>query len=75
MHNIYIFECPEQVETRRLFVLVLDPATALECTLDVAVAAPDDEDFCVGVDSILLLPLLHVCDIELGHSHHLLVAL
>ena len=75
VNDVLGHESPEEVEARRLFVLVFDPASSFECSSDISVATFDDEDFGVGVDTILFLPFLHVRDVELSWRHHLLVAL
>ena len=75
MDNVDVLEGPEEVEAGRLFVLIFYPTTAFESAFDVAIAALYDEDFCIGVDPIFLLPLLHIGDIEFSNRHHLLVPL
>ena len=68
-------ERPQEVKTGRVFLLVLDPAALLQCLLDIAVAALDDEHLRVGVDPVLLLPLLHVRDVQLHRLNVGLVTL
>ena len=69
------FKCPEEVEARRFSFFIVDPAAVFECPLDVSVATFDDEDFLAGLDFVLLLPFLHVSNVQIDSLEHSLVSL
>ena len=75
MVHVFGHEGPQEVEAGRLFVFVFDPATAFQSTFDVTVAAADDKDFSIGLDSVFLFPFFHVCYVELDSLDHSLIPL
>ena len=75
VRHVYRFERPEEVETRRLSVLILDPTARFQGFLHVAVASLDDEDFGARFHPHPFLPLLHIGDVQLHGFLHGLIAL
>ena len=75
MHDIFCHQGPQEVETGRVLLFVLDPATLLQGSSHVTIAALDDKDFRVLVNSVLPLPLLHIGYVQLHSFYHGLVAL
>jgi hypothetical protein len=62
--DILGFKRPLQVEANRVFVLVLDPASLLECTLDITIASRNNENFGCVIYSVLFSPLFHISDVQ-----------
>ena len=75
MRHILRHKSPKKVEARRLFVFVFYPTATFQRSLHVAVASLNDENFRVRLNSVLLLPLFHVRDVELYSLDHRLIAL
>lgn len=64
MINILGLQRPFEIETRRLNVLILHPASLLESSLDVTIASISNEDLRTGLQSVLLSPLLDIGDVK-----------
>jgi len=62
--DIFSFEGPFEIEAWGVFVLVLYPAPLLQCSFYIAVASTNDKNFCVFVNSILLLPCSHISNVQ-----------
>lgn len=62
--DVLCLEGPLQIEAWWLFVFILDPSSLLQGFLDVPVATLDDEYFGALVDSVLLSPCGHICNIQ-----------
>ena len=75
MHDIFCHQGPQEVETGRVLLLVLDPATLLQGSSHVTITALDDKDFRVLINSVLPLPLFHIGYVQLHRLYHGLVTL
>jgi hypothetical protein len=62
--DVFGFEGPFKIEAWGVLVLVLYPASLLQCSFNIAVATSNDKNFCVFVNSILLLPSSHISNVQ-----------
>ena len=62
--DVFGFEGPFKIEAWGFFVLVLYPASLLQCSFYIAVAATNDKNFCVFVNSVLFLPSSHISNVQ-----------
>ena len=66
VRDIDILHSPDKVEAGGFGVFVLHPASPLQSLLDISIVCRDDENFAAWLYAHSLLPLFHVCDVQLN---------